>query len=97
MNTTWYFKDGASASDNAYVENSVSNTNNVYFDITLADTGENIYSSPVLSIGSSLEKITLDKALEDGTYDCVVTYTLVDEEQTPLSTVSVSLTIAVGE
>jgi hypothetical protein len=97
MNMTWYFKDGASASDNAYVENSVSNTNDVYFDITLADTGENIYSSPVLPLGSSLENITLDKPLEDGTYDCVVTYTLVDEEQTPISTVRVGLTIVVGE
>jgi hypothetical protein len=97
MNTTWNFKDGLSASDNAYVENSVSNTNDVYFDITLADTDENIYSSPVIPIGSHLEDITLDKELEDGTYDCVITYTLVDEEQNPLSTVRVSLTIVIGE
>ena len=95
MNTTWNFKDGASASENAYVENAVSNTNDVYFDITLADTEENIYSSPVLPIGSHLEDITLDKALEAGTYDCVITYTLIDEEQKPLSTVRVSLTIIV--
>jgi hypothetical protein len=96
MNTTWNFKDGASASDNAYVENAVDNTNDVYFDITLADTEENIYSSPVIPVGSHLENITLDKELEDGTYDCVVTYTLVDEDQNPLSTVRVSLTIVVG-
>jgi hypothetical protein len=97
MNTTWNFKDGTSASDNAYVENSVDNTNDVYFDITLADTEENIYSSPVIPVGSHLEDITLDKALEDGTYDCVITYTLVDEDQNPLSTVRVKLTIVVGE
>jgi hypothetical protein len=97
MNTTWNFKDGTSASDNAYVGNSATNTNDVYFDITLADTDENIYSSPVIPIGSHLENITLDKELEDGTYDCVITYTLVDEEQNPLSTVRVSLTIVVGE
>jgi hypothetical protein len=97
MNTTWNFKDGKSASENAYVENSTSNTNDVYFDITLADTEENIYSSPVLPIGSHLEDITLDKELEDGTYDCVITYTLIDEEQNPLSTVRVSMTIVVGQ
>jgi hypothetical protein len=97
MNTTWNFKDGKSASDDAYVENSTTNTNDVYFDITLADTEENIYSSPVLPIGSHLEDITLDKELEDGTYDCVMTYTLVDEDQNPLSSVRVSLTIVVGQ
>ena len=95
MNTTWNFADGSSASENAYVENSISNTNDVYFDITLADTEEKIYSSPVIPIGSHLENITLDKKLEKGSYDCVVTYTLVDEEQKPLSTVRVSLTINV--
>jgi hypothetical protein len=63
----------------------------------LADTEENIYSSPVLPIGSHLEDITLDKELEDGTYDCVMTYTLVDEDQNPLSSVRVSLTIVVGQ
>jgi hypothetical protein len=97
MNTTWNFKDGASASEDAYVENSVDNTNDVYFDITLADTGENIYSSPVIPIGSHLEDITLDKELEDGTYDCVMTYTLVDGEQNPLSTVRVTMTIVIGD
>jgi hypothetical protein len=96
MNTTWNFKDGASASDNAYVENAATNTNDVYFDVTLADTDENIYSSPVIPLGGHLEDITLDKKLDDGTYDCVVTYTLVDEDQNPISTVRVSLTIIVG-
>jgi hypothetical protein len=96
MNTTWNFTDGSSASDNAYVENSVSNTNDVYFDITLADTEENIYSSPVIPVGSHLEDITLDKELDDGTYDCVVTYTLVDDDQNPISTVRVALTIVIG-
>jgi hypothetical protein len=96
MNTTWNFKDGSSTSDNAYVENSVSNTNDVYFDITLADTDENIYSSPVIPVGSYLKDIALDKKLDDGTYDCVMTYTLVDEEQNPLSTVRVTMQIVVG-
>jgi hypothetical protein len=96
MNTTWNFKNASSASDNAYVENSTSNTNDVYFDITLANTEEKIYSSPVLPVGSHLENITLDKALDDGTYDCVITYTLVDDEQNALSSVRVSMKIVVG-
>jgi hypothetical protein len=96
MNTTWNFKNASSASDNAYVENSTSNTNDVYFDITLADTEEKIYSSPVLPVGSHLENITLDKALDDGTYNCIMTYTLVDDEQNDLSSVRVSMKIVVG-
>jgi hypothetical protein len=97
MNTTWHFKDSASASDDAYVENAIENTNDVYFDVTLADTDENIYSSPVIPLGSHLEDITLDKELKDGTYDCVLTYTLVDEEQNPLSSLRVGLQIVIGE
>lgn len=95
MNNTWNFADGSSASDNAYVENSTSNTNDVYFDITLADSEEKIYSSPVIPVGSHLENIALDKELKKGSYDCVITYTLVDKEQKPLSTVRVSLTIII--
>lgn len=97
MNTTWNFSNGSSASENAYVGNSTSNTNDVYFDITLADTGENIYSSPVIPVGSHLENIALDKKLDKGSYDCVVTYTLVDKDQNSLSTVRVSLTINVEQ
>jgi hypothetical protein len=50
----------------------------------------------VIPVGSHLEDITLDKELDDGTYDCVVTYTLVDDDQNPISTVRVALTIVIG-
>jgi hypothetical protein len=97
MTNSWHFADGSSASDNAYVANPVGNTSDVYFDITLADSGETIYSSPVLPIGSHLENITLDKALESGTYDCIMTYTLVDSEQNPQGNVNVSMTITIDD
>lgn len=63
MNTTWEFEKGDSASTNAYVENSTSNKNAVYFDIVRTDTGDKIYESPVLTVGSHLEKITLKKLM----------------------------------
>jgi hypothetical protein len=97
MTNSWHFTDGSSASDDAYVENAVENTSDVYFDITLADSGETIYSSPVLPVGSHLANITLDSVLEDGVYDCVLTYTKVDENQNPQGSVSVSLTITIGD
>lgn len=95
MNSTWYFTDGTSISDNAYVENVANNTNDVYFDVNLADTDEVIYSSPVIPLGSYLENIALDKDLEAGSYDCVLTYHLIDENQKTLSTLKVSLTIVI--
>ncbi len=95
MNSTWYFTDGTSISDNAYVENVANNTNDIYFDVNLADTDEVIYSSPVIPLGSYLENIALDKDLEAGSYDCVLTYHLIDENQKTLSTLKVSLTIVI--
>ena len=95
MNTTWNFEDGSSASSNAYVENVETNTNDVYFDILLADTGENIFKSPVLPLGSHLENIKLDKELKKGTYNCIIVYSLIDEEQNVLSDLRVSLVINV--
>lgn len=95
MSSNWVFADGKSASENAYVENVVANSHDVYFDIMLSDTKERIYASPVLPIGSHLEAITLDKDLDAGTYDCILEYHLVDEEQNTISTVSFALTIIV--
>lgn len=95
MNSTWNFKDGKSASDNAYVENATVNTNDVYFDVELSDTGKVIYESPVIPRGSYLEEITLKEDLEAGTYDCVLTYHLIDENQNTVSTLTMGLTIVV--
>lgn len=93
MNSNWEFEDGLSASSNAYVENVETNTNAVYFDIVRADTNEKIYESPILPIGSHLEAITLDKNLEVGNYDCVCTYHLLDEEEQPVSKVSIAVKV----
>lgn len=95
MSTTWHFENGDSASYDSYVENSERNTNDVYFDIVRSDTKEMIYSSPVISLGAKIENITLDTPLEAGTYDCVLTYHLVDEEQRPISKLNVALEIIV--
>lgn len=95
MSTTWHFTDGSSGSYDSYVENSERNTNDVYFDIVRSDTKEMIYSSPVISLGAKIEDITLDTPLEAGTYDCVLTYHLVDKEQNPISKLNVSLEIIV--
>ena len=96
MNTTWEFEKGDSASTNAYVGNSTSNTNDVYFDIVRSDTGETIFKSPTIPVGSHLENITLDSPLEAGTHACVLTYHLLDESGEPISKLNISLEIVVN-
>lgn len=95
MNSEWVFADGETVSENAYVENSTRNKNDVYFDVMISDTEEIIYESPVLPVGSHIDAVTLGKDLDAGTYDCVCKYYLVDEEQNPVATVSVAVTVIV--
>ncbi len=96
MDTDWTFENGEAVSKDARVDNAATNTNDVYFDVFLAsDESEPIYCSPVIPRGAFLEHIALDKPLEAGTYDCVVVYHLVDENQETVSTLRVAITITV--
>lgn len=96
MDTDWHFSKGDAVSDDAWVDNLVENTNDVYFDVFLLENeDEPIYQSPVIPRGSYLEKIALDKPLDKGTYNCVIVYHLVDEEQETISTLRVAFTITV--
>ncbi len=94
MNNVWHFANGTAVSDDAYVENIPGNTNDVYFDLFLAEDEENaIYESPVIPRGAKFEEVKLDKPLDAGTYDCVMIYHLVDENQDTISTLRVTVTL----
>lgn len=96
MATEWHFENGDAISEDARVDNVEGNTNAVYFDVFLKGKEEEpVYSSPVIPVGSYLENIALDNALEAGTYDCVIVYHLVDEEQETVSTLRVAFQIIV--
>lgn len=95
MNSTWHFKSADEPSEDAYVENSKANQNPVYFAITRSDTEETIFESPIIPVGSHLDNIDLDSELSVGTYDCVLTYHLLDDEEETISTVRVGLTIVI--
>lgn len=96
MTTTWHFETGDAISEDAYVANRVENTNDIYFDVFLAeDETEPILQSPVIPRGSEMNNISLDKPLDAGTYDCVTVYHLVDEKQNTVSTLRIGLTIVV--
>ncbi len=81
MSMTWTFADGSAASKDAYVANSTNNKYPIYFDVTLNDTGEKVYSSPVLPVGAEFTDITLDKDLDPGTYKAKVLYSLIKDEE----------------
>lgn len=93
MSINWHF-NGLTSKD-AYVENAPENTRTVYFDLYRTDNGEIIYSSPYIPVGEKLNGLTLDKALDDGTYETILVYHLVDDDKNELSTLSVSLKIYV--
>lgn len=96
MDTDWHFSKGDAVSDDAKVDNLAENTNDVFFDVFLAENEEEvIYQSPVIPRGGYLENIALDKPLEQGEYDCVMVYHLVDKEQETISTLRVAFTITV--
>lgn len=96
MDTDWHFSKGDAVSDDAWVDNLAENTNDIYFDVFLAENeDEAIYQSPIIPRGGYLEQIALDKPLEEGIYNCVIVYHLVDEDQETISTLRVAFTITV--
>lgn len=96
MNTEWEFESGDVASSNAYVKNSTSNQNTVYFTISPKGDSETIwYTSPYIEVGAELRDIKLDTALPAGSHTAVITYHLVDKEFNDLSSVSLYMTITV--
>lgn len=96
MTTTWNFKNGSAISKDAFIENVETNPNSVYATIEIADTGEQIYKSPVLQRGSHVENIKLDAKLKKGTYDCVCTYHILNDAETDeTSSTRVTMTVIV--
>ncbi len=96
MNTTWHFASGNEPSYDAVVENVEANTNDVYFDLVLeSDETKVLFKSPVIPRGGHLEGITLEEPLEAGSYDCVVIYHLIDDDQKTLSTLRIGLTVII--
>ena len=96
MSTEWHFATGDAVSEDAYVKNDAGNTNDVFFDVFLeGDENEPILQSPVIPRGAELDNISLGKKLDAGTYDCIMVYHLVDDDQNTVSTLRVAFTIIV--
>lgn len=81
MSSTWTFADGTSESKDAAVANSTNNSYPFYFDVMLEDTGEIVYSSPVVPVGAQVTGIKLEKDLDPGEYEATVLYSLLEDEE----------------
>ena len=86
MNMIWNFRDGASPSHNAVMGNSASNNFPFYFTITLGGTGEVIFTSGLLPLGTVIDNsdIVLGRVLPAGDYDAVVNVHMVDDDGEPV-------------
>lgn len=81
MNTTWTFADGTSETLDAVLGNSPNNTKPIRCEVCLSDTGEIIYKTGVLPVGTVLDPFKLDKDLEAGTYDAICQVYLLREQE----------------
>ena len=78
MTQGWVFSDGGK-SGNGYLANSERNSYDMRFQITLAETGEVIMTSPDVPVGSCIENFPLSVTLEAGTYNVVIDHQLVED------------------
>ena len=69
MNTAPYFEDGA-ADGNLMIVNESINNYPQKVQIVRNDTGEQIYESGAIAVGSKIERTKLDVTLPAGTYEC---------------------------
>ena len=79
MNTSPVFESGT-AEGNLLIVNSERNNYPQIVTIVRKDTGEEIYRSGGIPVGSKIERARLDADLPAGTYDCVAYFNNVDPE-----------------
>jgi flagellar basal body-associated protein FliL len=96
MNIEWNFPSSKKASVDASVGNSVNNSRKLYFEVFLKDSGQMVYSSPYVPVGTADEKFKLDADLPKGTYPASCVYHLVDDNNEEVSTLSVDVTINIA-
>jgi hypothetical protein len=67
--------------------NSSSNTFPMWFTVTLDSTGQQVFESGLIPVGSTIAEIKLSEDLEPGTYGATVTVNMVEEDNvTPVRT-----------
>ena len=73
MNTAPYFENGASEGNVMIVNESINNYPQ-QVEFIRNDTGEHIYQSKAIPVGSKIERAALDVELPAGTYECTAMF-----------------------
>lgn len=68
------------ATGKAYIENVPGNPYDMKVEITLADSGETVYSSKGIAPGNYIEDIVLETTLDSGMHEALATFTAFDRE-----------------
>ena len=79
MNTAPYFEDGT-AEGNVMIVNEAINNYPQQVEFIRNDTGEQIYQSKAIPVGSKIERAALDVELPAGTYECTAMFHNLDPE-----------------
>ena len=79
MNTAPYFEDGK-AEGNVMIVNEAINNYPQQVEFIRNDTGEQIYQSNAIPVGSKIERAKLDVVLPTGTYECTAYFHNLDPE-----------------
>ena len=79
MNTAPYFENGASEGNIMIVIESINNYPQ-QVEFIRNDTGEQIYQSKAIPVGSKIERAALDVELPAGTYECTAMFHNLDPE-----------------
>ena len=95
MNTVPVFADGQSEG-NLMIVNEEVNRYPQIVEITRNDTGETIYTSGAIPVGSKIEAAKLDKELAAGKYDCTALFYSVDPDSgARLGCVGAAITVTI--
>jgi len=95
MTTNWLFETALTPSRTAIVNNREVNTRTVFFEVTLRETGQLVYTSPYIPLGGTLNNFALDVNLRAGTYDAIARFILVDDDYEPITDVAVTVTLTI--
>ena len=95
MNTAPYFENGTAEGNLMLVNESINNYPQKV-QIVRNDTGEQIYESGAIAVGSKIERARLDVVLPAGTYECTAYFhNLVPESGAIIGTAGAIITITI--
>lgn len=79
MTVDWIFPDGSSEASDAMLGNSPNNTKPIRCELLLKDTGEKLFETKVLPVGTIVSPIKLNRDLDAGTYEATCMIYLMNE------------------